>query len=147
MKRTILALILLVLILIQFAALSNAEAPPFTGVEIQFPSFYEMNISGAMAKNIGVVGIQYTGRINITNFDKIDKRSLDDTFIYFTFDKLYSEFNYSGVRTYIYNENGVDGSFFNDSVSLSKCKECVFHDFSIVFLQIGTYVISWKINA
>jgi hypothetical protein len=57
----------------------TAEEEPLD-INITFPAFYEVNISGALAKNIGVAGLGYPVTVNVSSADKevnLTTRSLE----------------------------------------------------------------------
>jgi hypothetical protein len=119
------------------------EEPLDIDIDIEFLAFYEVNISGALAKNIGVAGLSYPVTVNVSSAGK--EVNLTNRY-------LEVRFNYRGLNTqnqpiFSYKKHFIRSITLIDKFSLAKelkNGECSRFQFNISFLETGWYVIEWR---
>lgn len=122
-------------------------------IDVEFPEFYEVNVSGTPHKAVGIVGIGYRGKVIVESPNKevdLTNRSLEIEFVYTSTSSDNSSTNIPPI--FAYNQQPFIRSYsFNDTFDLSKeCGrslnkgESKFFLFNVSFLDTGMYVIQWK---
>ena len=135
---------LIFLFLILFLTLTpvTAEEEPLD-IDIEFPAFYEVNISGALAKNIGVGGVLYPVTVNVSSVSK--EVNLTNRYLKIRF--TYRGSNPEKRSIFSYNKNFTEDITLIDAFNLTKelrNGECSCFQFNIMFLETGWYVIEWR---
>jgi hypothetical protein len=132
------------LFLILFLTLTpvTAEEEPLD-IDIEFPAFYEVNISGALAKNIGVAGLSYPVTVKVSSAGEEVNLTNRDLEIRFT----YSRSTPQNRSIFLYNKIFIENTTFNVTFNLTKelrNGKCSCFQFNIGFLEMGWYVIEWR---
>lgn len=111
-------------------------------INITFREFYEVNISGALAKNIGVAGLGYHPTVYVNSTSKevdLTNRSLEVTFNYEGFNpRNLPIFGYEGH----FDRNVTFPINFSLADELNN-GECSFFQFEIQLLKPGSYWVEW----
>jgi hypothetical protein len=134
-------LLLFLILYLLFTPVTAREEP--LDINITFPAFYEVNISGALAKNIGVAGLGYPVTVNVSSGNKeinLTNRSLEVIF-------NYEGFNPQNLPIFSYKEHFDRNVTFNISFSLADpnlmLAECGCFQFNISLLKPGSYWVEW----
>ena len=136
------SLIFLFLILFLLLMPVTAEEEPLD-IDIEFPAFYEGNISGALAKNIGVGGVLYPVTVNVSSVSK--EVNLTNRYLKIWFS--YRGSNPEKRSIFFYNKNFTEDITLIDTFNLTKelrNGEYSRFQFNIMFLETGWYVIEWR---
>ena len=153
-----------------FLILFLTFSPVTAGIDIlhsyvEFPEFYEVNVSDNRAKIIGMVGVPYRGNVTLDSPYVV----VDPTGAHLEMDIIYTNIkesdvlnisNYSTNKSiFWYESSNREGHFYqffqlNDTFDLSekfdekieKGENKSFEYFNIVFLEAGMYAVSWKLS-
>jgi hypothetical protein len=113
------------------------------GINVDFPSFYEVNISGAKGKLIGVAGVHYPVTFNVSPTSKeldLNNRYLNVSFTY--------NGPFYGQSVFCYKDYFEEKNMLNDTFSLSNLSKDQLNGncgvFKIAFYESGTYVVQWN---
>lgn len=114
MRKIVRSFIFIFLLLSLSITPITAEVEPL-GVNAEFPSFYEMNISSAERTIIGVAGVNYLVTFKVSSANK--EVNLTDRYlkVYFTyFGPFY------GQSVFFYKNRSEEKDMLNDTFSLSN---------------------------
>lgn len=139
MKRSIIFVFLLFFLIL---APVTAEKEPL-GINLEFPAFYEINISGKPAKNIGVAGVEYPLTFYVDFADK--KVNLTNRYLEVSF--IYEGSSLSNESIFVFDEYFVENDMLNVTFSLSEelwNGECSSFHNKITFVEPGSYWIQWR---
>jgi hypothetical protein len=139
MTKSIIFLFLMLFLIL--TPVTSEEEP--LNITVEFPAFYEVNISGALAKNIGVGGVLYPVTVNVSSVSKEVNLTNRYLKIWFT----YRGSNPEKRSIFSYNKNFTEDITLIDTFNLTKElrngeRSCF--QFNIMFLETGWYVIEWR---
>ncbi len=136
LKSIVFIFLLLFLILMPVAAEKE-----LLDLNIEFPAFYETNISGVLGKNIGVAGWEYPVTVTVSPVEV----NLNNRY-------LYVSFTYNGPfdnqSIYVYKNETIEANRLIDRFNLIDLTEDQLNGncsiFRITFMETGSYIVQWR---